>query len=195
MKWGMHHGDEGVIASNLSLDKIVPGSQGGVYEEAKVHGVCVGCQMVKGSYDANVAAATILALKASSFAMLNGLSKPTQTRAPTATLSQRDERFMRWWAMREWQSPKSSIKICKKKEGNLSQQDIYQMFRELYVGQGLHIDPSGVELPVVMASIDRPDPTLGYSKTNVRILLNGFLPTVVEVAYHNESIGQLLREY
>lgn len=56
------------------------------------------------------------------------------------------------------------------KAGNLTEASLARKVSSVYVGNGLYLDPTGVILPLSMASLDRFYFEQGYDRSNVRIL-------------------------
>ncbi|PWN20159.1 hypothetical protein BCV69DRAFT_221682 [Microstroma glucosiphilum] len=154
------------------LDAIVPRSNRGIYSDDNIHLLHVGCKFVKQAFDLEEAMVLIAHLgEDCRFEVgANGMLCP-------AVLSRVDHETMSLAVVEAWAKrparPKHRSHHVSAIEGPLTLEQIVRVVKRVMVTETTCRDPSGSELPLPLASLDRINPNGDYTEDNIRLLLLG----------------------
>lgn len=154
------------LPAMVSLDAIHPRSDGGDYANGNMRIVDIGCNCVKLNFTADEAMVLIAHLGAERCFDVdaNGmLCPPTKPRV--------DPERMNTAVIEAW--AKRCLAHNRRHAVQLTVAQLVQVVKKFMITETMYRDPSGSELPLAVASLDRIDPRKIYTEDNVRPLLTG----------------------
>jgi hypothetical protein len=164
---------EGKHFNNPSVDRIRPGVRGGKYGTDNIRLICNGCNGVKHYHTLDEGMLLLHTLAQSVFVVEKTLL--CTTALETMEIASRGERdLVRVWIASRLKCTRSSLETrAKKLTCSLEKEDLEELVKERYVGNGKLQCVSGFVGSLLLFSIDRIDSNHGYHKDNVRLLLSG----------------------
>ncbi|CAO1638667.1 unnamed protein product [Sympodiomycopsis kandeliae] len=143
--------------------------------------------------EARAAAAMVLNIKISQCCLGPDNMMVSTCPVEILTLSLEDEQYLIAWSKEVLDKVTLSGRQTSRKVGDIQTwQDVYEVARQSYVGDGHFIDATGSRWPGHLCGLDRIDPRRGYDKANVRVL-NRFCNLVRKEAKPDKSVYQWIQ--
>lgn len=164
------YGHRTVSPTTVSLDRIRPRKDGGGYWSDNIQLVHVACNFVKLDFGLKEALFLVGRLGGQHDFQVDGdgmLSPPTEPRVDHATMS---TVVIEAWAAGALVDRGNSMRHEREL---LTLEEIVRVTKPYMVTETTYRDPSGKELPLALASLDRIRPSGVYEEGNIRPLLTG----------------------
>ncbi|EPQ31677.1 uncharacterized protein PFL1_01010 [Pseudozyma flocculosa PF-1] len=161
----------------VSIDRVVPGVDGGRYEAHNIAVVCRACQMTKFSHPVGTFQGVLLpALSALPTLRLDSSNIVVQPAVDVAPMTAAERLQAKEWLKvrrkqnKAWQAIHPTRK---RKPWLLTEDEGLALIASRWIGHGKIVDCYGLEQPLEWSSIDRIDSDKPYQNDNVRMMLAG----------------------
>lgn len=153
----------GTLTTNVSMDRRVPGAQGGQYVTSNIEVMCSGCNYIKQHRTRATAKQMVEALRARRGLLKVDEAGLLETPAPAKpyepTRTER-ETILAWCTGKAAHSPATAL--AHGFEADLDPERPLEKLLPILVGPSSFVDPTGVHVDLEDGCLDRIDPSMGY---------------------------------
>lgn len=162
-----------VKSTNVSMDRKIPGTHGGLYEPDNIEIMCAGCNFIKQHHTRESAIDIAAKLKARKghLNVVDGRLRPLLPDTAFEPRPAQRETLLKW--CQRAVTRVSATAERRRLEVTLTAESLLSRLLPVLTNAHTFVDATGVEVALEHASIDRIDPELGYHFANVRILITG----------------------